>query len=108
MTHKFVLQNKATLFAVSVHNLLKSLSSSGKFLKNQVERSSSSVVLNIAEANGRFGKDRNYHFKVALGSLRETESALKLLVAYGEIKISQELNQLIDECGAILWTLIHK
>ena len=108
MAHKFILLTKTTSLAVSVHNLLKTLKPSGKFMKNQIERSVSSVVLNISEGNGRFGKDRKYHFTVALGSLKETESALNLLHQYGEIELSKELEKLIDECTAILWTLIHK
>ncbi|MBL0212625.1 MAG: four helix bundle protein [Myxococcales bacterium] len=47
-------------------------------IARQLEDAVSSIPLNIAEATGRFGRDRTYHFRVALGSLREVSAALEV------------------------------
>jgi four helix bundle protein len=41
-------------------------------LARQLKRASSSVALNIAEANGSRGRNRGARFHTALGSMRET------------------------------------
>ncbi len=76
-------------------------------IKNQILRSSSSIPLNISEGRGRFGKDRLQHYRIAYGSLKETETAIKLLEKLGVInkEIETALNQL-DHTGAMLWKLM--
>ena len=41
------------------------------------------MPLNVAEANGRVGRDRAHLFRVALGSLRELGAALEVATALG-------------------------
>jgi hypothetical protein len=41
------------------------------------------VPLDVGEASGRTGRDRVYHFRVALGSLRELGAALDVAAAFG-------------------------
>lgn len=49
-------------------------------LKDQFERASLSVVLNLAEGSGRISmKDRRRFYSIAMGSLRETQCLLKVL-----------------------------
>lgn len=48
-------------------------------LRNQMLRSSASVVLNIAEGVGQPGRARLNHFRIAQGSAAETCAALDLL-----------------------------
>jgi four helix bundle protein len=52
-------------------------------LAKQACRALASVPLNIAEANGRAGRDRLHLFRVALGSLRELGAALDVAAAFG-------------------------
>lgn len=50
-------------------------------LIDQLDRASSSVVLNIAEGNGKFsGKDRCRYFDIARGSAFECASCLDVLI----------------------------
>ena len=71
-------------------------------IKNQFERASLSIVLNIAEGWGRFTKkDRKRFFYQALGSLRETATILEIIE-------NKYLINLADKLGASLYLLCIK
>jgi four helix bundle protein len=72
-----------------------------EFLHDQLNRASSSVVLNIAEGSGRRTPgDQKRFYSNALGSLRECQAALEL----AEIT-DPEILKLMDGLGAMLFTL---
>ncbi len=50
-----------------------------KHLRDQATRAAQSIVLNIAEGQGRTGRSRTYHFRIALGSAAELCAALDLV-----------------------------
>ena len=55
-------------------------------LKDQLERASASVALNIAEGNGKFAlKDRCRFFDIAHGSALECAAGLDILLARGRL-----------------------
>ena len=71
-------------------------------LKSQFARSSSSIVLNLAEGSGRAAlADRRHFFAIALGSLRESQAVLDLA------EPSNELRELSNRIGGCLWRLTH-
>jgi four helix bundle protein len=50
--------------------------------KEQLDRASTSIALNIAEGNGKFSaKDRSRFFEVARGSALESAACLDILLA---------------------------
>ena len=50
-----------------------------RHLKDQLTRASSSIVLNLAEGAGRFGrKDQKKFFNIAFASLRESQAILDI------------------------------
>ena len=54
---------------------------------DQLDRSSTSIALNIAEGNGKYtSKDRCRYFDISRGSTLESASALDILAAKGLIK----------------------
>jgi len=58
-------------------------------IKGQLERASNSIVLNLAEGNGKFSfKDRCRYFDVSLGSAFECAGCLDIL--FREKKINEE------------------
>ena len=78
-------------------------------LADQVVRSASSVPANLAEGNGRFGKDRTYHWRIAYASAKEVDIHLRLLTEAGaldQVKVSKALG-LFDRVRAMTWRLIH-
>ncbi len=74
-----------------------------RHLKDQLDRASSSVVLNIAEGSGKRGKDRKRFYAIALGSLRETHA----IGTIADIK-EEPILKLIDQIAACLYTLCFK
>ena len=78
-------------------------------LGDQLIRSVSSVAANLAEGHGRAGKDRAYHFRVALGSAKEADTHLRVLLAAGAVDpvhTSRAL-RLLDDVRAMIWRLLH-
>src|SRR5689334_14886723 len=59
-------------------------------VKDQLDRASTSIPLNIAEGNGKYTpKDRCRFFDIAHGSALECAAALDVLVAKGKLTVEQ-------------------
>ena len=70
-------------------------------LKSQLLRSASSVALNLAEGNGKDSPaDQRRFYRIALGSLRESQAVLDLCDRPGS-----ELAALADQLGAHIYRL---
>ena len=67
-------------------------------MRDQFERASLSVVLNIAEGAGKVGRDRIKFFRIAMGSLREVQACLDIM--------DSPLIGLADQIGGGLHNLI--
>ena len=64
--------------------------------KDQIERASLSILLNIAEACGKpTRKDRARFLYIAMGSLRETQALLVILENTTLIKLADHLGALL-------------
>jgi four helix bundle protein len=75
-----------------------------RIFKDQLFRASSSVALNLAEGSGKkTPADQKRFYSIAQGSLRETHAIIDLN-GVNDPKILD----LIDQLGAILFTLINK
>jgi len=55
-------------------------------LARQLRRAASSVVLNVAEGSGSFGRMRTARYRTALGSARETLACLRVAEAFGYVQ----------------------
>ena len=69
----------------------------------------SSIASNLAEGNRRVGKDRLHFFRIAAGSADETQTQLRIALAWGWVgarDIDQTLG-LVDQELAILYRLTH-
>ncbi len=74
-----------------------------RHLKDQFNRASSSIVLNLAEGSGkRTPKDKIKFYSISLGSLREYQAVLDLSNSN-----DQELRALADHIGACLYKLCY-
>jgi len=71
-------------------------------LRGQLLRAAASVSLNLSEGNAKFSfKDKARIYQIAMGSLRESQTALRLA------KIDDpKLNQLADHLGASIYKLM--
>jgi four helix bundle protein len=73
-------------------------------LARQLRRAASSVVLNIAEGSGSFGRMRTARYRTALGSARETLACLRVGEALGYVETAPAaLNARIDR---VIGTLV--
>jgi four helix bundle protein len=69
-------------------------------LAQQLRRAASSVVLNVAEGSGSFGRMRTARYRTALGSARETLACLEVAAAFGYVEtmpagIAQRMNRIV-------------
>ncbi len=73
-----------------------------RFLKDQLERAASSIVINLAEGSGRATKkDRMRFYVMAFASLREVQAIIDLEDSLVDLKASA------DELGGHLYKLTH-
>ena len=71
-------------------------------LRNQFDRASSSIVLNLAEGSGKFSsKDKCRFYKIAFGSLRECQSILTITS-----NENTQINKNLDILAGNLYKLI--
>jgi four helix bundle protein len=74
-------------------------------LARQLRRAASSVVLNIAEGSGSFGRMRTARYRTALGSARETLACLRVAEAFGYVEpVSQTVQGKLDR---VIGTLVR-
>ncbi len=78
-------------------------------IAEQLIRAAASVPANIAEGQGRSGKDRLYHWRIAYGSAKEVEVHMALLLEAGAVdrERAAEALGLFDEVRAMLWRMLH-
>jgi four helix bundle protein len=93
----------ATTLVMRVPALLKPIA-------DQVIRSASSVPANLAEGQGRSGRDRLHFWRIAYASAKEVDSHMRLLVRAGGINRTKAAMTLstFDEVRAMTWRLINR
>ncbi|MBI3070650.1 MAG: four helix bundle protein [Deltaproteobacteria bacterium] len=111
MSHRFIALDVAFQLAASVRPLLDSLRRIDRNLEDQLRRATASVVLNLAEGDGKSSlRDQARYFEIARGSCREARAALKLAAIWGYIDDTQvaALDTLADRLCALLSRLIQR
>jgi four helix bundle protein len=93
MTHfdheKLAVYQEAIAFVAWLSSIMASVSKVGE-IKDQLDRASSSIPLNIAEGNGKYSmKDRCRSLDIANGSALECAAGLDVLVAKGKLTAVQ-------------------
>ena len=78
-----------------VRRLLPVLARRDQDLASQIRRATNSIALNIAEGDGRAGKDERRHFGYARGSAKEVHGALQVTLAWGHLS-TQKLQRPLD------------
>ena len=78
-------------------------------LGDQLIRAVSSVPLNIAEGSAHKAKSRAHHYRIAHGSAREVEAALRTAEALRYVDMADIATALhyADRLHALLYMLIH-
>lgn len=76
-------------------------------LRNQMIRAGHSILLNLCEGSAYKDKNKNKHYKIALGSAYEVESCLDI---YEDVigKVPKEITKELDEICRIIYALSEK
>jgi len=74
-------------------------------LARQLRRAASSVVLNLAEGSGSFGRVRTVRYRTALGSARETLACLRVAEAFGYVDAVPVA--VLDNMNRVVGTLVR-
>jgi len=90
-------------------SIAKQIPAPFRSLADQIVRSASSVPANLAEGNGRAGRDRLHHWRIAYGSAKEVDVHLQLLLQVGAVDTPSATKalQLFDQVRAMTWRLLH-
>ncbi len=106
---RFEVQEKAIEAAGIAIALAMKVPAPLRSLADQIVRSASSVPANLAEGNGRSGRDRRHHFRMALASAREVDTHLRLLVGTQVVNRPRATValRLFDDVRAMTWRLLH-
>ena len=102
-----IVQQKALQTVGSMQPLVALIHKRDRALADQLRRAASSIVLNIAEADGSIGGNKTLRFSTACGSAKETRATLQLAAAWGYIphaKVAM-LDSELDEICAMTWRL---
>ena len=91
----------------SLAPVVREISAQDPDLGRQLRRAASSIVLNIAEAQGSRDGVSRQRFRTALGSTRETAAALDLAAAWGFVHRDAQVADALDRIAATLHRLIH-
>jgi len=80
-----------------------------KSIADQVIRAANSVAANLAEGQGRIGRDRMHFLRIAYASAREIDSHLQLLARIGAVDSRRAAQALatFDEVRAVTWRLLN-
>ena len=107
MTNKFHAHEVALEMATALRPCLEALARHDRDLASQLRRAAASVVLNLAEGSGRWGKDRTQHYRIAAGSAAEVKAALGVARAWGFVDgaVAGQPEALLDRVLAMLWRL---
>ena len=74
-------------------------------LADQLDRAADSVHQNLAEAGGRFGRDRTRLFRYSYASLREVRGSLEAAVIKGWLDGSEPVHAVANRLGGLLYRL---
>jgi len=85
--------------------MLRAIEKRDQDLARQLRRAASSVVLNLAEGSGSFGRVRTVRYRTALGSARETIACLRVAEAFGYVHAMPV--PLIDTMNRVVGTLVR-
>ena len=105
----FIAHDKALEAAGESIALALKVSAPLRSIADQVIRAANSVAANLAEGQGRIGRDRMHSWRIAYASAREVDSHLQLLTRAGVVDSRRAAQALatFDEVRAMTWRLLN-
>ena len=95
--------------AAAALRLVRTVPAPLKSLADQVVRAAVSVPANLSEGQGRAGRDRVHHWRIAYASALEVGTHLELLSRAGAVDTvaAAKALELFDRARALTWRLLH-
>ena len=105
----FIVHDKALEAAGQSIALAMKVPAPLKSIADQVIRAANSVAANLAEGQGRIGRDRTHFWRIAYASAREVDSHLQLRARAGVVDARRAARALeaFDEVRAMIWRLLN-
>jgi len=105
-----IVHDLALEMARQILPLLEEIGRHDPALRQQMQKATASVVLNIGEAAYSQGRNEQARFHSAAGSASETRSGLKLALAWGYVAQvpGEAVDQLLDRILGMLWRLCRR
>ena len=102
-----IVQSRALEAAAELRAVLPLVKKRDRELHGQVQRAMTSVVLNLAEAEGNDPGTAKARFASACGSAKEVRAGLQLAVAYGFVgsEAAAKVDIALDDVCAMSWRL---
>jgi len=109
ISSSFIAHEVAIQLVGSLRGSIDRLALKDSALADQLRRSASSVLLNIAEGARRAG-NRAHHYRIAAGSAAEVGAALDVAAAWGHLDEAplDEVRRLVDRELGLLWGLTRR
>ena len=92
-------------WVVSVQSMVVSIRRHDRALSEQLSRSSKAVALNLSEGSGTMGGNKQRAFRVALGEMRESMTAIEIASRLGFVREPGESE--IARTRRIVGTLVN-
>jgi len=94
----------------SVQPLIRRIAARNRSLADQLERAVASPALNLSEGSELCDRSRLNHYRIAAGSTREVEAALRVAEAFGYVSLADvaEALALADRLNAMLYVLTRR
>ena len=107
--HSLIVHDTALAAAATAIRLVRRVPAPLKPIADQLIRSAASVAANLAEGHGRFGRDRQHHWRIAYASAKEVDSHLRLLLSAGAVNpsVAQPALDAFDQVRAMTWRLLN-
>jgi four helix bundle protein len=104
---RFVAYDVCLAVVTGLHPALALVRRHNAALAKQGTNAIDSVLLNLAEGNGRSGGDRLHHFRIALGSLREANAVLDIAGAHRWLAQPLPMSAERDRLGGLIYGLLR-
>jgi four helix bundle protein len=104
-----IVQTVAAETITALGPIVRKVGARDRNLGDQLRRAASSMLLNIAEAEGSDAGNARARLHTAAGSTRETRAALTIAVAWGYLAAAERdrIEPLLDRTSAMLHGLLR-
>ena len=97
----------ATSLCRLLRPIVEQIRVSDRNLADQMKRAATSVVLNLAEGQRRFGGNKLRAYEIAHGEAREVLGCLDVAAEWGLVVEDRDARAMLDRLLAISWRLTH-